>query len=55
MMKICGMVDIERGGKEELIIEKEFGGHDETTTNLEIYKQEMDGSWSRVKNIRTRR
>ncbi len=55
MIKICGMLDVDGCGKEELIIEKEFPSEDEATTNLEIYKQKADGNWTQIKKIKTRR
>ena len=54
-IKICGMLDIDGCGEEELIIEKEFGGIDGATRNLEIYKQKADGNWTQIRRFKTRR
>lgn len=54
-INICGMLDVNGDGAEELIIEKEFGGEDGSIINLEIYKQEADGNWMQIKKIKTRR
>jgi hypothetical protein len=54
-IKILDMLDIDGCGKNELLIEKEYGGMDEVITNLEVYKQKIDGSWTQIKKIRTRR
>ena len=53
--EICGMLDIDGCGEEELIIEKTSGGLYEYITNLEIYKQKADGNWTQViKRIKRR-
>jgi hypothetical protein len=54
-IKICGMLDVDGCGEEELIIEKEFGGIDGVTRILEIYKQKADGNWTQIRRIKTRR
>jgi hypothetical protein len=51
-INICGMLDIDGCGADELIIEKQFGGEAELTINLEIYKQKADGKWSLIKKIK---
>jgi len=55
IMTVCGMLDVDGCGREELIIEKEFPDEDQSITNLEIYKQEINGSWTLLKKITTRR
>lgn len=54
-INICGMLDVDGDGGEELIIEKLFGGEPGLTINLEIYKQKADGNWTQVKKISIRR
>jgi len=48
-MTICGMLDVDGDGEDELIIERTFGGEDGSTTTMEIYKQKADGNWTRIK------
>lgn len=50
-MKICGMLDIDGCGENELMIEKVIEGMNEAITNLEFYKQKSCGSWIRIKKI----
>ena len=54
-INICGMLDVDGDGGEELIIEKLFGGEAGLTINLEIYKQKADGNWTQIKKINIRR
>lgn len=50
-MTICGMLDVDSDGEDELIIERTFGGIDGTTTTLEMHKQKDDGNWKMIKKI----
>ncbi len=55
-INICGMLDVNGDGEEELIIEKLFsGGEAGPTINLEIYKQKSDGKWAQIRKINVRR
>jgi len=51
--KICGMLDIDHDGIEELIIEKAFWGYgdDDFPPIMEIYKQKLNGEWVRIIKI----
>lgn len=55
IMTICGMLDVDGCGREELIIEKEFPDEDQSITSFEIYKQQSDGNWTLLTKIKTRR
>jgi len=48
---IYGMLDVDGNGNEELIMGKVFSGLDEAIYNIEIYKQEADGNWTRIQKI----
>lgn len=48
-MKIHGLLDVDGCGKEELIIEKIYGGLYESFRDLEIYKQKAEGNWMLIK------
>jgi hypothetical protein len=50
-MSICGMLDVDNCGYDELIIQKYFGSLDAPTIHMEIFKQKTDGNWIRVKKI----
>lgn len=55
-MSIQGILDVDGCGDNELIIEKSNDGlDDEAITNLEIYKQKTDGSWTLINKIIARR
>jgi len=51
-MKIHGLLDVDGCGKEELIIEKIYGGLYESFRDLEIYKQKAEGNWMLIKKNR---
>ena len=48
-VKIHGLLDFDGCGKEELIIEKEYGGLYQSFRDLEIYKQKTEGNWTLIK------
>ncbi|MBN1365979.1 MAG: hypothetical protein JW976_14315 [Syntrophaceae bacterium] len=50
-MTICGMLDVDSDGEDELIIERSSGGLDVSTTTLEMHKQKEDGNWKMIKKI----
>jgi hypothetical protein len=54
-INLCGMLDVDNCGENELMIEKNYGGLNGVTTNLEMYKQKVDGTWIQIKKIKMRR
>jgi hypothetical protein len=52
-MKICGMLDVDGDGEEELIIKQEYHSEDESTLTLDIYKQKADGGWIRIYKLKS--
>ena len=48
-MKICGMLDVDCCGVDELIIEKDYSDLDNNFIEIEIYKQNIDGNWARIR------
>lgn len=51
-IRICGMIDVDGDGCEELIIEKEYYVDEVGVTNMEIYTRIVDGSWILIKKAK---